>query len=264
MHKTALWTPLAYLLCLGNPTTADYTSDYNRLCPGNNPVSIGNTVYTATCDKTLGPMPPAQKLTNIQSPTPEECAQVCAQDGSSCSAMIWANNACFQSSDQSPTFYNAPGAVVLTPPPSSGKTAEQLEAELNDCNAAQIRITGERDECRSKLTTANEQAAAFFNDYDLFCSGRSSYQVTVQGVQYQLACDQGFNDNERTSYQDMEFNECFDLCAKKPEECQAGLVYWFGHSENYQRLCVLIRKGTPTSRETARPNYKMIRAIPIR
>ncbi|KAE8151792.1 hypothetical protein BDV25DRAFT_138506 [Aspergillus avenaceus] len=139
MHYSHLWTPLAYLLCLSTQATgvlADYNSDYKRLCPGNNPVTIGTTLYTVTCDKTMGGSAPVQKLGYKQNPTPEECAQECEKDRGTCTAMIWANKACFQSSDKGSSMLNAPGVVVLTPPPlPAGKTPEQLQKELGDCEA---------------------------------------------------------------------------------------------------------------------------------
>ncbi|KAK6812344.1 hypothetical protein RU639_011763 [Aspergillus parasiticus] len=133
MRDSVLWTSLAYLLYSGQ-VSANYASDYSRLCPGNNPVRVGTEVYTVSCDRTLASSLPIQKLVHIKDPTPEECARVCEQDRSNCFGMIWSDNACFQSLDPSDTQFTFTGSVVLTPPPlSGGKTPEQLEQEIKDC-----------------------------------------------------------------------------------------------------------------------------------
>ncbi|KAE8150992.1 hypothetical protein BDV25DRAFT_139334 [Aspergillus avenaceus] len=151
MRDSILWTLPASLLLFSTQTQADYTSDYNRLCPGNNPVTLGTTVYTVACDKTLGGAPPVQKIPHNPSPTPEECVQACEADRNDCSGLIWASGVCFQSSDASAPVFNAPGAVVLTPPPSSGKTPAQLEQELRDCEALNTRLEAERDEYKQQV-----------------------------------------------------------------------------------------------------------------
>ncbi|KAK6812290.1 hypothetical protein RU639_011765 [Aspergillus parasiticus] len=144
MRGSILWASLAYLLCFSRQALADYASDYSRLCPGNNPIKIGTEEYTVSCDRTLAPSLPVQKLLHIQDPTPEECARVCEQDRGNCFGMIWSDNACFQSSDPSDKQFNFDGGVVLTPSAMSGKTPEQWQQEVENCEA-------KRDEYETKL-----------------------------------------------------------------------------------------------------------------
>ncbi|KAB8213344.1 hypothetical protein BDV33DRAFT_210300 [Aspergillus novoparasiticus] len=150
MHDSVLWASLASLLCFNYHVSADYANDYSRLCPGNNPVKVGTEEYTVSCDRTLAPSLPVQKLAHIQDPTPEECAQACEQDRSNCFSMIWSDNACFQSSDPNDTQFKFVGGVVLTPPAVSGKTPEQWQQEVDDCTALKTQVEQERANFKSE------------------------------------------------------------------------------------------------------------------
>ncbi|KAE8144514.1 hypothetical protein BDV25DRAFT_145533 [Aspergillus avenaceus] len=148
MRPTVHWISLACLLCFSHQTVADYNSDYQRLCTDNGPVSVGSNVYSVTCDRTLGPGLPVQRLGHRLNPTPEECAQVCEQNRGTCFGMIWANNACYESSDANGVLLNAPGVVVLTPPPlPGGKTPEQLAEELRNCETEKGGFESRASQC---------------------------------------------------------------------------------------------------------------------
>ncbi|KAE8147232.1 hypothetical protein BDV25DRAFT_142952 [Aspergillus avenaceus] len=275
MRTSVLWTTFTSLSYFGGHVSADYTSDYNRLCPGDNPVTLG-TVYTASCDKTLGPSLPVQKLGHKQSPTPEECAQVCEQDRSACSGVIWAKNACYISSDQNDSLFNAPGAVVLTPPPV-GVTPEQLKQEIKDCETDKAKHLQEKQNAelgrenykkalqeeikRNKLPPENNPDAPL-DLGNAGCNPKNHGKVFRHGSKrYLILYNHHYHYRKeweiahRTD-KSVDLHQCIELCSR--HSC-ATVDFYTGPANHY----CYVYKGTPRIYAIRSADYTWCAAVPI-
>ncbi|KAE8146605.1 hypothetical protein BDV25DRAFT_143532 [Aspergillus avenaceus] len=145
------WAYLSWLLYFSSFVTADHHTHYDRLCPGNKPITIGQVVYNTACDRSDQSPSLVRKLGSLSGSTPEQCAEACEHDKDACKYIVWGPGACFHSSASVPTPFNVPGAILLSTVPAFTKTPAELQTEFDNCTTLRTQAEIERDNYKKKV-----------------------------------------------------------------------------------------------------------------